>query len=78
MGTLSAGGRNAISYVPSYNQESSQALYELHIWLILSAVQEYLRLFIEMYGTEEQAIADVMRPFITSVGMLKKAGFKFE
>lgn len=78
MGTLSSGERNAVSYLPSYHKESSQALYELHIWLILSAVQEYLRLFIEMYGTQEPAFADVMLPFITTVRMLEKAGFKFE
>jgi len=78
MGTLVSGKSNAISYVPLYHKESSLALYELHVWLILIATQEYLKLFAEMYGEEESALGESLVWFHDVIEMLKKVGFKFE
>lgn len=78
MGTLVSGESNAISYVPAYNKEWSLALYELHVWLILMAAKEYLRLFAEMYGKEESALGETLIWFHNVVDILKKVGFKFE
>lgn len=75
---LNEDGISAISCSPIYSFESSMALYELHIWLILMAVREYIRLFGEMYGTEDSAYLDSLRWFAHGARLLEKAGFVFE
>lgn len=78
MGTLVSGESNAISYIPVYHKESSLALYELHVWLILMATKEYLRLFSDMYGLEESTLEEPFKWFLGVKDLLQKIGFKFE
>ena len=75
---LNEEGISAISYSPIYCPAFSMALYELHIWLILMAVREYIRLFGEMYGTEDSAYLDSLRWFANGAQILRKTGFVFE
>lgn len=78
MGTLVSGESNAISYIPVFHKESSLGLYELHVWLILMATQEYLRLFVEMYDFEESTLAEPLTWLLSVKNILEKVGFKFE
>lgn len=75
---LNEDGISAISCSPFYSLEYSMALYELHIWLVLMAVQEYIQLFGEMYGTEDSAYLDSLRWLEHGIELLKKAGFVLE
>jgi hypothetical protein len=78
MRSLASGESQAVSHLPVYNKESSQGLYELHVWLILMAVQQYLLLFIKMYSQEEPELQEAGRWFAGAVDMLAKVGFKFD
>lgn len=71
------GEVHGVSYIPTFVEETSLGLYELHVWLLFEAVREHLLLFIEMYGEEDDAMSDAVRWTLTAVDTLRRAGFTF-
>lgn len=68
---------HGVSYVPTFVEETSLGLYELHVWLVFEAVREHLLLFIEMYGEEADEVNKAVRWSLIAVDTLRRAGFTF-
>jgi hypothetical protein len=63
------------SFVPRYNRETANNLYELHVWLILEITRELLLLFVEFYGQDDPAVRQALLEFMLPVDLVTRAGF---
>ena len=75
---LNDGEVQGVSPVPTFQKEAARGLYELHVFTLLHAVREHLKLQLEMYPGEHEVFAPAVKFFLTAVGFVEKAGFIVE
>lgn len=72
------GEITAVSPIPVFNENIAKNLYELHIYLMVSVVQQHIILFKSMYGDADDFLKTVYPYYLTVTNILKEAGFIVE
>jgi hypothetical protein len=60
---------------PNFVQQTSNSLYELHVWLLLEITREALRLFFFLYGSDDVVVTAAAKHFVFLLELIKEAGF---
>ncbi len=72
------GEITAVSPIPAFNENIAKNLYELHIYLMVSVIQQQIILFKSMYEDADDFLETVYPYYITVTNILKEAGFIVE
>lgn len=75
---LRSGEVQGVSPTPVFREDAARGLYEVHVFTLLHAVREHLKLQLEMYPGEMSTFEPGIRLFIMAVGFVEQAGFIVE
>jgi len=73
-----SGEIKGISPQPVFQENAARGLYEVHVFTLLHAVREHLKLQVEMYPDDVAAFESAIRFFMMATGFVEKAGFIVE
>jgi len=75
---LQSGEMYGLSPMPVFRESIARQLYEVHVFTLLHAVRENLKLLFEMYPEELSTFEPSIQLFLKAVDFLKRAGFVVE